>query len=448
MVILIFTVFLSALGSVVYAQQEENNRINFDQDWRFHLGDTSMPYASGFNDTKWRVLHLPHDWSIEQPFDLKSAAGWQGGYLPGGIGWYRKTFEWNKKDQQHVMIQFDGVYMNSEVWINGHYLGKRPYGYISYEYELTPYLRNGKNIIAVKADNSKLPSGRWYTGSGIYRHVWLRTTSNIYVPQWGTYITTPKVSAQQADIAVRTELKNSNKNKAGITLQTTIIAPNGQQISSISKSLKLDTATNVHTQDIAIRQPELWSPSNPVRYKLVQRIISPDQPDEIYTTYFGIRSIRVNAKEGFVLNEKSIKLNGVCNHHDAGPVGSAVPEDVLYRRLKLLKDMGCNAIRTTHNPAAPELYTICDTLGLMVLDEAFDGWDKPKAANDYGLYFNEWWQKDLTDFIKRDRNHPSIVMWSIGNEVPKFEVALQKKLADVLKSLDTTPGYPGKKRRR
>ncbi|MFT4094185.1 MAG: glycoside hydrolase family 2 TIM barrel-domain containing protein [Niabella sp.] len=431
--------FLPVLFNKVCAQREGGmTTSNFDFDWRFHLGDITDASAVSFNDNQWRMLDLPHDWSIEQPFDLNAPSGWQGGYLPGGVGWYRKTFQWNKQSGTRVMIQFDGVYMNSEVWVNGHYLGKRPYGYISFEYDISPYLKTGKNIIAVRADNSKLPSGRWYTGSGIYRHVWLRVTGDVYIPQWGTYVTTSRVTSQSALVNIQTELLNRHTAAQLVTLQTDIFSPEGKRLQTRSQQLRLDSGITNLSQQIVLPQPRFWSPETPVRYRVVHHIIRPGNNNEVYTTYFGVRTIEVNATDGFVLNGKKIKLNGVCNHHDAGPVGAAVPEDMLVRRLRLLKEMGANAIRTTHNPAAPELYTICDTLGLMVLDEAFDGWDKPKAAYDYGLYFKEWWRKDLTDFIKRDRDHPSIVMWSIGNEVPKFEVALQQQLVALLKGLDST----------
>lgn len=415
-----------------------SHTLNFDFDWRFHLGDIAGASEMSYDDASWRQLDLPHDWSIEQPFDLDNPSGWRGGYLPGGIGWYRKTFEWKKQKDSHVMIQFDGVYMNSEVWINGHYLGKRPYGYISFEYDITPYLKTGKNVIAVKADNSRLPSGRWYTGSGIYRHVWLRVTGAIYIPQWGTYITTSNVSPQKADVHIQTEIQNKSNVARVIRLQTDIFSSDNKKVLTQSERVTVDTGLTNWRQKMVLPNPCYWSPETPEIYKVVHRIIYSDNKEESYISYFGVRTIEVNAKDGFVLNGRRIKLNGVCNHHDAGPVGAAVPEDVLYRRLKLLKAMGCNAIRTTHNPAAPELYAMCDTLGIMVLDEAFDGWDKPKAPYDYGLYFKEWWKKDLTDFIKRDRNHPSIIMWSIGNEVPRFNVELQKHLVEVVKSLDTT----------
>lgn len=415
----------------------EDQYISFDFSWRFHLGDQPDAFRTSFDDSRWRLLDLPHDWSVEQPFNPADTEGWQSAYLPGGKGWYRKSFFIKKKTHRHFMIRFDGVYMNSEVWVNGHYLGKRPYGYISFEYELTPYLKDGKNVIAVKVDNSKLPSGRWYTGSGIYRHVWLRETGAIYIPQWGTHITTPRITAGQATVAVSTELQNRYGAPKKVVLQTEIFDPAGKKILSASEKISLDSGRSVLLRNFTLERPQHWSPETPVRYRVIHRIIDATQ-QESYTTWFGIRSIRVNAKEGFVLNDKRIKLNGVCLHHDGGPVGAAVPEDVLHRRLRLLKDMGCNAIRTSHNPAAPELYTICDTLGLMVLDEAFDGWSKPKASYDYGLYFNDWWQRDLEDFIRRDRNHPAVIMWSIGNEVPAFDLNLQKQLVSFLKRLDST----------
>ncbi|HYH56620.1 MAG TPA: glycoside hydrolase family 2 TIM barrel-domain containing protein, partial [Anseongella sp.] len=395
--------------------------MNFDFGWSFHLGDVPAARQPDFDDSHWRTLDLPHDWSIEQPFDLDNPSGWRGAYLPGGTGWYRKTFTWKKAAAKRVFIRFDGVYMNSDVYINGHHLGNRPYGYISFQYDLSPYLKNGRNVISVRVDNSKLPSGRWYTGSGIYRHVTLAVTGSVYIPQWGTFIITPQVSREKAETRIQTSIQNRSDKPKAITLQTEIISPEGVVVSRQLQSLRLDTGITPITQNTLITKPLLWSPETPVSYRVVHRLKDGSQVMDEYTTYFGIRSIRINATDGFVLNGRQLKLKGVSNHHDAGPVGAAVPEDVLYRRLKLLKAMGCNAIRTAHYPAAPEFYTMCDTLGFLVLNEAFDGWDEPKAPYDYGLYFKEWWQKDLTDFIKRDRNHPSVVMWSIGNEVPGFK---------------------------
>ncbi|MBA9078637.1 glycoside hydrolase family 2 TIM barrel-domain containing protein [Rufibacter quisquiliarum] len=412
--------------------------IDFDFDWRFHLGEVPAAKEKTFDDRQWRKVDVPHDFSIEQDFDLNHPSGWSGAYLPGGIGWYRKTFDWKPAKDQKVFVQFDGVYMNSDVWVNGHHLGKRPYGYISFQYDLSPYLINGQNVIAVRADNSKLPSSRWYTGSGIYRHVRLAVTQNVFIPTWGTFISTPQVTKDQALVQLQIDLENASGQPTKLTLLTDILEPSGKKVTQVSQQLTLNPGQRTVTQKATISKPKFWSPEKPQRYKAVHRLQNGKQTLQEYTTYFGVRTVEVNAKDGFVLNGQKMKLNGVCNHHDGGPVGSAVPEDVLYRRLKLLKEMGCNAIRTSHNPAAPEFYTMADTMGFLVLDEAFDGWDKPKAKYDYGHYFKDWWQKDLADFIKRDRNHPSVVMWSIGNEVPEFEPERQRELVEALKKLDTT----------
>lgn len=435
----IIIIFLFGLLNSAQAQHNSTkNTFNFDFGWRFHLGDIPLAKEKNYKDNTWRQLNLPHDWSAEGAFDLDNPAGWRGAYLPGGIGWYRKSFDWKKQSGQNVFIQFDGIYMNSDVYINGHHLGKRPYGYISFQYDLTPFLTNGKNVIAVRVDNSKLPSGRWYTGSGIYRHVRLAVTGPVFIPQWGTYITTPQINTNKAEVVIQTEIQNSSGSQESASLEIDIISPDGKLAARQVQPLKLDTGLNITEQRIQLTKPRLWSPDTPVQYRAVHRIKKRSGIVNEYNTSFGIRSITVNAAEGFVLNGKKLKLNGVCNHHDGGPVGSAVPEDVLYRRLKLLKEMGCNAIRTAHNPAAPEFYAMCDSLGFLVLDEAFDGWEKAKADYDYGLYFNEWWKKDLTDFVKRDRNHPSVIMWSIGNEVPGFTAEQQKEMVELLKSLDQT----------
>lgn len=429
-------------GNSVYTSDEHQPRTvtNIDFDWLFHLGGQKGAEAISFDDQSWRSLDLPHDWSIEGEFDLDNPTGWRGGYMPAGIGWYRKHFNWDSQwEGKKVSIRFDGVYMNSEVWINGHYLGKRPYGYITFDYDLTPYLKKGENTLAVRVDNKRVPSGRWYTGSGIYRHVWLTVTDPVHVAKDGTFITTPRVEESKAKAKIEVELQNETNQAVAVTLKTDIFGPNEQLVNSITSAETLPAGKSVLYQQTTIQSPTLWSTQTPRLYKAVHSIKGEDgQLLDQYSTPFGIRDIQVNAEKGFLLNGQKIKLKGVCNHHDAGPVGAAVPEDVLLRRLKLLKEMGCNAIRTAHNPAAPELYDFCDQLGFLVVDEAFDGWDKPKAKYDYGLYFDEWWKKDLTSFIKRDRNHPSVVIWSIGNEVPGFTEEKQKELVDHVKSLDTT----------
>lgn len=409
---------------------------NFDFDWRFHLGDIKDAREKSFDDTEWRILDLPHDWSIEGDYDSTNASGISGGYLPTGIGWYRKNFE-APLENKKTFIEFDGVYMNSTVWINGKLLGHRPYGYISFSYDLTPYLQAGRNTIAVKVDHSKAPSGRWFTGSGIYRHVRLVSTNQVYVPQWGTFIKS-SVEDGKAFITAQTEVKKEKEDDSSVTLKQLLIDRNGEVVASTDTSLNLQIGKHKIQQELILKNPHLWSVDDPYIYNVVTEIVQDKQIVDKYITTTGFRTISVSPEEGLKLNGEKLIIKGVSNHHDAGPVGAAVPEDVLYRRLKLLKEMGCNAIRTTHNPFAPEFYHMCDSMGFLVMNEAFDGWEEPKAKYDYGLYFEEWWEKDLTDFISRDRNHPSVIFWSIGNEVRGYSDKTQKKLVNMVKSLDNT----------
>lgn len=424
---------------------EETSTLDFaeksiDFDWHFHLGNQDNAHAFDFDHSQWRKVDLPHDFSIEQGFDINNEGGWRAGYTKGGVGWYRKILPWQSGwENKKVYIRFDGIYMNSDVWINGHHLGHRPYGYISFYYDLTPYLQKGENIIAVKADNEKIPSSRWYTGSGIYRHVWLRVTDPVHIANWGTQVTTPEVSREKATVAAAITVQNDTEIDQKITLENLMYDPEGQQVSSRQVELTMPGKSSETLQlQFELNNPDLWSPDNPHIYQLETQVIRDDELADVFLTSFGVRTIVVSAAKGFQLNGETLKLKGLCNHHDGGAVGAAVPDEILYYRLKLLKKMGANAVRTAHNPAAPELYAICDTLGLMVMDEPFDGWEEPKAEFDYGHYFNEWWQKDLQDFLLRDRNHPSIVMWSIGNEVSNYTDTTQKKLVEFVHRFDTT----------
>ncbi len=410
-----------------------------DFDWKFIEQDVSGAESTDFDDSQWRTLNVPHDWSIEGNYAENNPAGKAGGYLPTGVGWYRKVVSLHPESTKRYTIEFDGVYMNSDVWINGHHLGKRPYGYIGFSYDLTPYLRNGDNVLAVRVDHSKAPSGRWYTGSGIYRHVWLTTTSGIYIPQWGTFVTTPKADSTCAEVLLECKISNDTKNSEELEIRSVIIGKDGSRVSSVSSFQEVDAGSQgVVTQRFEVLRPELWSPDTPNMYSVVTEIFRSDELVDTYTTPLGIRTIELRGADGFYLNGEPIKIKGLSNHHDAGPVGSAVPNDVLYSRLKKMKEMGCNALRTTHNPFAPEFYVMCDTMGFMVMDEAFDGWFTPKAKFDYGLYFEHWWQRDLRDFMHRDRNHPCVIMWSIGNEVPHFTGEQQKLISDYARSIDST----------
>ncbi|MFC5449803.1 glycoside hydrolase family 2 TIM barrel-domain containing protein [Paenibacillus aestuarii] len=433
--------FVGPLTGVSEPQLEARARSSFDFDWKFQLGGGENLQSSDVNDSGWRTLNLPHDWSIEGEYSDQNATGAAGGYLPSGVGWYRKTFEgslaWEGKK---VSIEFDGVYMNSDVWLNGQKLGNRPYGYSSFAYDLTPYLKPGKNVIAVRVDNSKAPSGRWYTGAGIYRHTWLTVTNTEHIAHWGTYVTTPEITDSSALVNIKTTVQNDRSSSANATVLSKIIDAAGNEVGRAESTLQPQSAggsTEVE-QSVSISNPHLWSTDDPYLYSVKSYLEENGEILDDYSTSFGVRYLKFDANTGFSLNGIPMKIQGMALHHDAGPVGAAVPDKVLERRLKLLKEMGVNAIRTSHNPMAPEFYSLCDRLGLMVLDEAFDGWETPKASYDYGLYFNAWWDKDLGDMIRRDRNHPSVILWSIGNEVAGSTVATATKLRDLVHQLDPT----------
>jgi beta-galactosidase len=441
-----FIVFFALLGftTICAAKPKPSHyHLLMDHNWKFFLGDDSNASTPNFNDNAWRVLDLPHDWSIEGEFKKDAPTRGGGGYLPTGIGWYRKQFVLPAFVRgKQVSIQFDGVYQNSEVWINNHYLGKRPNGYISFVYDLTPYLVAGKNTIAVRVDNSRQPNSRWYSGSGIYRNVWLNITQPIHVAQWGTYITTPDVDSAKATVVVKTKIENKLKSVNAV-LTSIIYDENGNAVASnkLPVSLAADTSAEF-AQQLQVTSPSLWSVNAPYLYTMHSVITSGKTILDDYTSTFGIRKIEYSNINGFLLNGKRIKMNGVCLHHDGGCVGAAVPIKIWETRLKLLKQMGCNAIRTSHNPVAPEFLDLCDKMGFLVMDEAFDAWESGKVKNDYHLYFDQWWQRDVTDQVHRDRNHPSVVIWSAGNEIPDQTkdrgVELLKNLLTVFHTEDPT----------
>jgi len=438
---------------------EPRQRGNFDAGWSFSLGDPQGAELPSFDHAQWRTLDLPHDFGIEGPFDSKNASGAPGGFLPGGIAWYRKTFRLPEgSDGRKVFIEFDGVYMNSEVWINGHHLGKRPYGYLGFEYELTPHLDfTGKNTIAVRVDNSRLPSARWYTGTGIYRHVWLKTTDPLHVAHWGTFVTTPEITAEKATVSIETTLRNQHGSVRKTTVRQTILDANGKSAATAERALDLTAdGKGTLTQTLTVSNPMLWSPDSPTLYSIRTEVFDGTRLADVYQTPLGIRTIRFDAREGLFVNGVPTKMKGVCNHQDLGPLGSALWDRALERRMKMLKDMGCNAIRTAHYPHSPELMALCDRMGFLVVNETFDewrrGWDfegnllvaskynKGKAPFGYNKYFDEWHERDLTDHLKRDRNHPCVIMWSVGNEVPESvkngEIETVKILRDICHRID------------
>ncbi|MDP4215475.1 MAG: beta-galactosidase GalB [Bacteroidota bacterium] len=440
--------FMLSLQGLIAQTPVTRTIASFDKDWRFHLGDAPGANAAAFDDATWRNLALPHDWSIEGKFDKDNPAGTGGGALPGGVGWYRKTFTVPASSKgRHVFIDFDGIYRKSEVWINGHSLGMRPNGYISFRYELTPFLKYGgeKNCIAVRVDNSQQPNSRWYSGSGIYRNVWLVTTGGLFVDHWGTYITTPKIDDQSATIAIRVRLDNPQAQDRRATVRTTINDAEGGSVGSVSSEVNAKSGSVTGTaQAIDLKSPRRWSLDDPYLYRAVTEIFTGGKLVDSYETFIGIRSFIFDKDKGFLLNGKPVKINGVCDHHDLGCLGSAINYRALQRQLEILKAMGCNGIRTSHNPPAPELLDLCDRMGFIVMDEAFDMWKQQKTKYDYHLDWDQWHKKDLEDQILRDRNHPSVFIWSIGNEIPEqwskdsSGDRIAAELGTIVRSLDAT----------
>ena len=447
----IFLFIITIVSLLVFNQckteiTKTRKKDNFNQNWKFRLGDIENAQKIEYNDNNWRLLNLPHDWSIEGNFSNDHPATPGGGALPGGIGWYRKTFYLSKSDSgKMVFIDFDGIYMNSKVWINDKYLGNRPNGYISFRYDLTPYLKYGdqKNTIAVRVDNSKQPNSRWYSGSGIYRNVWLVITNKTHIDHWGTYITTPEISNESAIIDIQTKIVTNEETIHPIKLLTIVFNNKGKKVGKASSLIDLSIKkSNVISQKITINKPILWSVENPYLYKAISYIQSGNKIIDDYESTFGIRYYEFDSLKGFSLNGKSMKIKGVCNHHDLGCLGTAINTRALERQLEILKEMGCNSIRTSHNPPAPELLNLCDKMGFLVMNEMFDMWKKNKSPFDYSMFWEEWHKQDLKDFILRDRNHPSVIIWSIGNEILEqwdtSGIEMVKKLYEFTHNLDST----------
>lgn len=419
--------FLSSLltGLIIATSlfaQPVRKTISFEDNWNFIQEDVKGAEKPEYNDNSWKTVSVPHDWSIEGPYDRNSNTGRGGGYLPGGIGWYRKSFTVPQDDKgKKVFIEFDGIMANSDVWINGKHLGNRPNGYIGFRYDLTPFLNFGKeNVIAVRADNSVQPASRWYSGAGIYRHVRLVTSNPVHLAQWGVFITTKDVSKASANLNIKTTLQNESSSEQQITLQTTILDPDGNTVQTEESKKSVPAGETVDiAQNLTISNPELWDIDDPKLYRAVSKVLAGKDVLDDEANTFGIRDSRFEAATGFYLNDKNLKIKGVCLHHDGGAVGAAVPAAIWEKRLVALKELGVNAIRTAHNPMAPEFYDLCDQLGLLVMNESFDTWryGKNNAEKAYNLYFDEWWEADTRDMVLRDRNHPSIIMYSVGNEI-------------------------------
>ena len=415
----------AALVSALHAQSQPASsaariRESFDFGWKFLKGDAPGAQQPEFSDSPWRSVDLPHDWSIEGPFGEQEKAQ---GSLPTGIAWYRKRFRVpdSYKDRT-VVVEFDGIYQNSEVWINGQYLGKRPYGYVAFSYDLSAHIKaGGDNVIAVKVDNSRQPNCRWYSGSGIYRHTWLLATNQLHVAYWGTFVTSPRVSKNAATLQVKTRVKNERKTSATCVLSTSLLDGDGKTVQTADATQQIAAAGEYEfVQQVSVAGPHLWNVADPYLYKVHTTVSEQGRVVDEYDTPTGIREALFDADKGFLLNGEHVKLNGVCLHHEAGSVGAAVPERVWERRLEILREMGCNAIRTSHNPYAAEFLDLCDRMGFLVMNEAFDEWKVGKGQigpYGYANYFDEWYQRDVKDFVHRDRNHPCVVLWSAGNEI-------------------------------
>ena len=423
--------FLSSPAPVSAAAADARMAQDFDANWLFSKGDFASAMMPAFNDSGWRQLNVPHDWSIEGPFGAEFGSG--NGFAPGGTGWYRKHFKLDADQKGRVVtIEFDGVYDNSEVWVNGQLVGGRPYGFSSFQCDLTPFVKFGSddNVVAVRVDHSRFADSRFYTGSGIYRNVRLVITDKLRIAHWGVSVTTPKIKSDSAIVRVETTVENSSAGKGKFSLESDIVAPGGEIVASLTAAKSAaGNSTQTLAQEIKILKPELWSLDSPTLYTLKSRVKSGDAIVDETETPFGIRNATFDPDKGFLLNGVSTKLKGVCIHHDAGSLGAAVPEPVLERRLRLLKEIGVNAIRTSHNPPDPELLDLCDRLGFVVMDEAFDeftpgknkwvtGWNNGVPGHfGYSEIFDQWSVTDVSDLVRRDRNHPSIILWSIGNEV-------------------------------
>jgi beta-galactosidase len=410
-------------GAYPGAIERARKIVPFDAGWLFLKSDAKGADDPAFEDSQWRKVNLPHDWSIEGPFDPNSPAGGPGAFLDDGIGWYRKHFTLQDYGAKaRVLVEFDGVMANSDVWINGYHLGKRPYGYVSFHYDLTGHLNPAgkENVLAVRADNSGQPASRWYSGAGIYRHVRLIVMAPVHLDEWGVAVSTPAVTAGGATVSVQSTVVNQAGFEAPVTVQTTILAPDGHVVQRLETSQKVaaDQPATV-VQQLNVANPQLWNLESPNLYHAWVRVFAGNgkSPIDDDLVAFGIREFHFDPATGFWLNGKNFKVKGVCLHVDGGAFGTAVPLGTWARRLAGLKELGVNAIRTAHNPPAPEFLDLCDRMGFLVLDEMFDCWTVAKNNYDYHLYFNDWSKIDTADTVRRDRNHPSIILYSAGNEI-------------------------------
>jgi beta-galactosidase len=414
------------------AQNKQYRNLSFDSDWRFTKDSVAGAEKPAFNDFKWRVLDLPHDWSIEDvkqnkaginigPFSKESAGDASTGHTVGGTGWYRKTFTLNNDYKgKRISIYFQGAYMETDVWVNGYHAGDHKYGYTSFYFDITKYCRVGKpNVIAVRVVNYGKNS-RWYSGSGIYRHVQLIATDPVHIAQWGVYVTTPTVSSQSATVAIKTKILNETGKKTYISVETALLDKFGRTvgISAYNTLAEPDSSIDI-PQTITIKAPKLWSLQSPNLYKARISVSVAGKVKDVLVTPFGIRKLSFSVDRGFLLNDQPVKLYGGCVHHDDGVLGSATIDRAEERKIELLKANGFNAVRCSHNPPSEKFLETCDKLGILVIDESFDQWEQGKNPDDYHRFFDSCWRKDFSSMILRDRNHPSVILWSVGNEIPE-----------------------------
>lgn len=435
-------ILLALIAMLGACQQLDEGRqvIDFTDNWQFVLSDNRPDSL-----VEWKNIDVPHDWSIEGVFSPDHPAGVGGGALPGGIGWYKKTFV-KPNDFEKVFVQFDGVYQNSTVWINGDSVGNRPNGYISFEYDITSFLKEGQNEVLVKVANSPQPNSRWYSGSGIYRDVRLVLTDKVYVPVWGVYAK-PTLNGELGKVAAEVTISNDTQNPVEVSVNQEVITKEGEVVATADQKVSLaQYSTQIFTTNLEVSQPKLWDTQYPNLYQLKTTIIQQGKVVDTYTTSFGFRDIRFDVDKGFFLNGEQLKIKGVCLHHDLGALGAAFNVRAMERQLQIMQEMGVNAIRTSHNPPAPQVLDLCDQMGILVMDEMFDMWAKQKTEFDYSNYWDDWYEQDLRDFVKRDRNHPSVIVWSVGNEIieqynheDSTGGRIAQTLNTIVKSLDDRP---------
>ena len=452
------TILSSLIVVFVCAHQLPASELkNFDRDWRFHAGNVNGAEAVNFDDASWQTVNVPHDYAIdghggdpkdaskmEGPFDPNSPGQYGSGYLDAGSAWYRKTFTLpaEAKDKRFA-IRFDGVYMDSTVYLNGKKLGNHPYGYTPFEFDLPPQDLNidGKNVLAVHV-NVEQPCSRWYSGAGIFRHVYLDVFDPVHIVPWGVYVTTPEIKDKSAKVNVAVTVKNDSTKTAAVVVTARVQDADGKEVGEASRSTQIEADKEATiTPTIEVANPRRWSVDSPYLYRVVTEVSADLAAVDTATTQFGFRTIEFTKDNGFLLNGKRLQIQGVCDHHDLGALGSAFNKRAAQRQLEMLKSMGVNALRTSHNPPAPELLDLADEMGFVVMDEAFDEWKRPKTKYGYGRFFDDWSERDLTAMLHRDRNHPSVVLWSIGNEIPE-QGPPKKPAGDKASEKSTSPNEP------